>query len=124
MNLGADAVRWLMVKLRDRGIWLINESDPSPGDRGWYVTFGYAKRKYDVVVSYAPAGTISRWLLRIERRVGLVATILGKRTRGVDPAVVELIDKILRASPEVRKVRWHRFQDVRRGDLEQGAFTP
>lgn len=121
-DLGDDAMRWLMVKLRDRGSWF-NESDPSPGDHGWYVAFGRDK-PHGAIVTYAPVGATPRWLLCIERTVGLIGTILGRRSRSVDPSVIELIDKILKGSPEIRKVRWHRFQDVRRGDLEQGTFTP
>lgn len=122
-NYGDDLVRWLMGKLRDRGV-PVDETDPSQEDHGWYVTFGSDRESHDAIVVYAPTETASRWLLSVERSVGVLGTIFGRRTRTVLEGAVELIHNILSESAEVRRVKWLRFEDVRQGDLDGGAPTP
>jgi hypothetical protein len=122
-NYGDDLVRWLMGKLRDRGV-SVDESGPSQEDHGWYVTFGSGRESHDAIVVYAPSETASRWLLSVERSVGVLGTIFGRRTRTVLEGAVELIHNILSESTEIRSVRWLRFEDVRQGDLDGGAPTP
>lgn len=118
-NYGDDLVRWLMGKLRDRGV-PVDESDPSQEDHGWYVTFGSDRESHDAVVVYAPTETASRWLLCVERSVGVFGTMFGRRTRTVLPSAVDMIENVLREAPEVRNLRWSSFENVRQGNLEDG----
>jgi hypothetical protein len=119
-NYGDDVVLWLAGRLRERGV-PVDESDPSQEDHGWYVTFGTDRESHDAVVVYAPTETASRWLLCVERSLGIFGTMFGRRTRAVLPAAVDLIESILRDAPEVRNLRWSSFADVRRGNLEDGV---
>jgi hypothetical protein len=122
-NYGDDLVLWLMGKLRDRGV-PVDETDPSQEDHGWYVTFGSEKESHEAIVVYAPTEKTSRWLVCVERSVGVLGTVLGRRTRAVLPVAVELLHSVLSESAEVRGLRWLRFEDVRQGDLEGGTPTP
>ncbi len=122
-NYGDDVVLWLMGKLRDRGV-PVDESDPSQEDHGWYVTFGPDRESHDAVIVYAPTETASRWLLCVERSVGVLGSILGRRARAVVPSAVELIEDILRDAHEVRNLRWSSFEEVRQGNLEDGTGSP
>ncbi|HEV7240373.1 MAG TPA: hypothetical protein VGQ36_14125 [Thermoanaerobaculia bacterium] len=122
-NFGDDVARWLMSKLRGRGV-PVDETDPSQEDHGWYVTFETDGKLHDVVAIYAPDADAARWLLSVERSLGIIGTIFGRRPRSVANAAVELIDAILQSSPEVTGVRWLRYDDVQKGNLDIGAPTP
>lgn len=119
-NFGDDVVRWLMAKLRDRQIAL-DDQDPAQEDHGWYVTFRSNELLFDLIVSYAPLNDTPRWLVSVERSVGLFGSLVGQRHRGVTVEALQVIDGILQRSEQCRDVRWLFFDDVRRGNLENGS---
>jgi hypothetical protein len=123
-NFGDDLASWFMAKLRDRQA-AVDENDPSQEDHGWYLTFKLNDLLYDIVVTYVPGnGAAPRWLACIERSVGLLGSMIGKRHRSVTTEVVQLINEVLVESQECRDVRWLFFDDVRRGNLENGSASP
>lgn len=123
-NYGDDLVRWFVVQLRERQL-SVDEEDPSQEDHGWYVSFTVDDLLYDLIVTYAPAnGMAARWLACIEKSVGLFGTVIGQRHRGVTRRVVQLVNDILVEAEHCRDVRWLYFDDVRRGNLENGSTSP
>jgi hypothetical protein len=122
-NFGDDVVRWFMTKFRNRQI-AVDDEDPSQEDHGWYMTFRFNDLLYDVVVSYAPTNDAARWLVALERSVGLFGSIIGQRHHGVRVEAVRLVHDILQASEECRDVQWLFFENVRRGNLESGSADP
>ena len=122
-NFGDDVARWFMTKFHDRQIGF-DEEDPSQEDHGWYVTFRLNGLLYDLVASYAPTNDAQRWLLSLERSVGLLRSMMGQRRRGVTIEAVQLINDILQASAECQDVKWLFFSDVRRGNLQNGSDDP
>lgn len=122
-NFGDDVVRWFMAKLRDRQID-VDEEDPSQEDHGWYATFRLKDLLFDLVVSFAPANNTARWLVSLERSVGLFGSMIGQRRRGVTVESVRLVNGILQTSEECRDVEWLFFEYVRRGKLENGSADP
>jgi hypothetical protein len=122
-NFGDDVVRWFMTKLRDRQVD-VDEDDPSQEDHGWYLTFRFNELLFDLVVSFVPANDTARWLVSLERSVGLFGSMIGQRHRGVTVDAVRLVNDILQASAECRDVEWFFFEDVRRGNLANGSAEP
>jgi hypothetical protein len=113
-----------MDKLRARNVE-IDESDPSQEDHGWYLTFKIQGSLHDAVVSHVPTDDgDALWLLCLERSVGILGSIIGRRHRSVTVEALQLVDETLQASPEVRDVQWLLFTDVRRGELGQGRSGP
>lgn len=121
-NFGDDLARWLMKQFGARGV-TIEEDSPGQEDHGWYITFKLDERLYDVVVTYVPELGSGRWLVVVERSVGLIRSAVGHRHR-VAPAAVNLLNDVLQAAQECRDIRWLFFADVRRGDLTTTSTGP
>jgi hypothetical protein len=121
---GDDVARWLMRELNDRGIRTVDQ--PGQEDFGWYFTFWVGGRAYDFVVGYRPGEDSGEgaWLGWVERKTGLVASILGARRRGIEPAAVEAVHEALSNHSEVGDVRWHYEDDFEAGREEKGAVAP
>jgi hypothetical protein len=104
---GDDLAAWMIGKLKERGI----ETSSAPGqeDFGWYFTFTINNVQHCVVVGFQPNDIErgDRWIGWIERSPGLIGSILGGRSRGILPEAVELLDEILRSSPDIHELTWH-----------------
>jgi hypothetical protein len=103
---GDDIAGWLIQELRKKGV----KTDETPGqeDFGWYLNFEVAGTEHTFVVGHRPTGEGERgtWIGWLERRRGLVGSILGGRERGIQPSAANVIDKILSHSTLIRDVRW------------------
>ncbi len=101
---GDDVALWLISELRARGY----ASDAKPGqeDFGWYFTFHIDGSPHQAVIGYRPGADASDgdWLCWIERKAGLLGSLIGRR-KDVAPAAVEVIHKILASSPKISAVR-------------------
>lgn len=104
---GDDVARWLLEELRERGVSVAAEPDQE--DFGWYISFEVEGQDYDFVITYRPAddGEQGVWIGTLERAVGLVATLLGGRKKGIQREAAELLHEILKSSPRVADVRWY-----------------
>jgi hypothetical protein len=118
---GDDVAKWLIGELRKQG----EETDEKPGqeDFGWYLNFEVTGTGHCFVIGYRPtreteAGT---WIGGLERRRGLIGSVLGGRKRGIQPSAAEAIHRILSSSPLIRDVRWHFQRDFDDGYEERGA---
>jgi hypothetical protein len=101
---GDDLANWMIGRLRARGI----ETDDEPGqeDFGWYFDFTVPAGKHCCVLGYQPDDPEGRWLVWLERSRGLLGSLLGMRTRGIDVTAVQVIGDILSGAPEVRELQW------------------
>ena len=117
-NYGDDVARWLGEELRKRRVE-VDEKGPEQEDHGWYTSFFFEGKEYDVVVSYLPNGSHPQWIICIERATGVLGWIFGRRWRGVAPSVTNLLKDILEASEVCTAVRWIAWKDIRRGRLEK-----
>jgi hypothetical protein len=119
---GADVVCWLIEELRRRRIET-DEPGAEQEDHGWYATLMFDGARHDLVVSHVPGTEVPRWLVCVERSVGLFGTLLGRRSRSVARGLPELIDEILSTSAKVHKVGWMAFQEVRGGLLHESEWA-
>jgi len=120
---GDDVAEWIIRELRKQGI----RTDEKPGqeDFGWYLNFDAAGIGHTFVIGHRPKGEMEEgtWIGWLERKRGLMASILGGRRRGIQASAAQAIHQILTGSPVVRDVRWH-FQRDFDSAIECGAVSP
>jgi hypothetical protein len=120
---GDDVAEWLMRELRKQGA----RTDERPGqeDFGWYLNFEAAGVGHTFVIGHRPRGEteLGTWIGWLERKRGLIRSILGSRKRGIQAAAAQAIHQILTGSPVVHDVRWHFQRDFDSGN-EHGALSP
>jgi hypothetical protein len=119
---GDDLARWLIERLKSRGIRA--EQEPGQEDFGWYVTFHLGETDYDLVISYRPGddGQLGDWMCTLERSVGVLGSLLGARKRGVQADALEALHNVLSTAPQIFNLRWFTDQDYR--TEENGQTTP
>jgi hypothetical protein len=121
---GDDLAKWLLVKLSERSIRTVGE--PGQEDFGWYVSFQLDDQWYDFVIGYRPGDDSSEgcWIGWLERKAGLLGSLLGARRRGIEPEACEVIHAVLSAASEIADIRWHFERDFRTGRDDLGAGSP
>jgi hypothetical protein len=119
---GDDLALWLMQKLGERGVEVVDEK-PSQEDFGWYTTFTLGGREYNLLAGHFGGTDPPRWLVWVEC-AGLGRMLLGRRSRDVEAAAVQLIDEILRSSNECADVLWFRSGDRLFEDGESDPLIP
>ncbi len=111
---GDDLASWLIDQLRRRGVKTSNV--PGREDIGWYLSFDVAGHPYDFVIGWRPpernAGGF--WIGTIERKVGLIHSLLGARKRGISAAAISTIDDVLQSSDIIANVRWFNDDEISR----------
>lgn len=120
---GDDVAEWIIGELRKRGM----RTDDKPGqeDFGWYLNFEMAGVGHTFVIGHQPKGEAEAgtWIGWLERKHGLIGSILGRRGRGIQASAAQAIHEILSGSEVVRDVRWH-FRSDFDGGSERGAPSP
>jgi hypothetical protein len=120
---GDDLAEWLISELRKQGM----RTDEKPGqeDFGWYLNFDTAGVGHTFVIGHRPNGETEAgtWIGCLERKRGLIGSILGGRRRGIQASAAQAIHQILTGSSVVREVRWHFHADFN-GSVERGALSP
>jgi len=108
---GDDVARWLIGELKKQG--MKTEENPGQEDFGWYLNFEVTGSAYTFVIGHRPANKSDAgvWVGWLERKRGFIASIIGGRQRGIEPAASEVIDKILSNSPLIRDVHWQFRRD-------------
>jgi hypothetical protein len=122
---GDDLAKWLIQELRDKGV----DADREPGqeDFGWYFNFQVAGTPHTFVIGHCPGiveGGEGTWIGCIERNRGLVGSLLGGRTRGINPAAPQTLHSILSSSPKIQGIRWHFRRHFDKGHEQLGASAP
>lgn len=114
---------WLIRELRKQGI----RTDEKPGqeDFGWFLNFEAAGVGHTFVIGHRPTGETEAgtWIGWLERKRGLIGSIVGGRKRGIQALAAQAIHQTLTASPVVRDVRWH-FQREFDSGIERGGLSP
>jgi hypothetical protein len=120
---GDDVAEWLIGELRKQGV----RTDEKPGqeDFGWYLNFEAAGITHTFVIGHRPRGETETgiWIGWLERKRGLIGSILGQRKRGIQASAAQAIHQTLTASSAVREVRWH-FRDDFNDGVERGGVSP
>jgi hypothetical protein len=121
---GDDVAIWLAEQLRAKGY----EAEGKPGqeDFGWYFTFRISGIEDCFVIGHRPTGEeeVGVWIGGLERGRGLVASLLGRRKRGIEMVAAQAIHQILSRSPQIWNIRWHFERDFNGGHQKSGAPQP
>lgn len=120
---GDDLAEWLIRELRKQGMG--TDEKPGQEDFGWYLNLEAAGVRHTFVIGHRPHGETEAgtWIGRLERKRGLVGSILGERRRGIQASAAQAIHQILTGSSVVRDLRWH-FQRDFDSDVERSASSP
>jgi hypothetical protein len=112
---GDDVAMWLIGELRKQGV--TTDEKPGQEDFGWYLNFEVNGTAHTLVIGHRPAEETEAgtWIGWIERRRGFLASLVGARDRGIEPAAVDAIEKVLSNSSLIRGVRWQSRQDLDKG---------
>lgn len=104
---GDDLAEWLMEELESRDVEVVGE--PGQEDFGWYFTFSCDGADYDFVMGWREGDEDWKgdWFGCIERRVGILSTLLGGRKRNIDSSASRAIHAVLVDSEKVEDVRWY-----------------
>lgn len=121
---GDDVARVLMEHLRARGI--STDAEPGQEDFGWCFGYRVGDTDYQFVVANRPTESSDRvvWIGWLERKAGLVASLLGFRNRGIQRDGVTTIHTAISSLPQVGKIRWHRKDDFDALKEELGQGDP
>ncbi len=120
---GDDLAEWLPDELRRVGI--VADEKPGQEDFGWYLNFEVAGIGHTLLIGHRPTGETEAgtWIAWLERKRGLIGSLLGGRKRGVQPSAAEAIHRILANSSMIRDVRWHFPRNFGTG-YEEGSPAP
>jgi hypothetical protein len=120
-NFGDDLGAWLAAELRGLGCRV----DPEIGqeDFGWHLSFETAGKRYTFVFGNRDPDT-GEWVGWLERDAGLIASLFGRRKRGIDPAGPEAIHTILSRSPKIENIAWHTRENFEALNEEAGSEKP
>ena len=121
---GYDVARWLAEQLRDKEYLAANV--PGQEDFGWYFSFLVDGIEYCFVIGHRPSDANGEgvWIGWLERSRRFVASVLGGRNRGIQPAAARAIHEILASSAQIRDVRWHLRRDFDGGHEQIGTPDP
>ncbi|MDP8921331.1 MAG: hypothetical protein M3O34_00415 [Chloroflexota bacterium] len=121
---GDDLAAWLGGQLRARGL----EADEQPGaeDFGWYLRFSFEGVPYCAVVGYRPddGPDGGDWVVWLERDAGFLASLLGRRDKGIRREAALLLHDVLSASGDLQHVRWHSKRDFDAGREDRASPAP
>jgi hypothetical protein len=122
-SFGDDVAAWLIRELRREGMG--TDDKPRQEDFGWYLNFEAAGIGHTFVIGHRPNGETESgtWIGWLERKRGLIGSILGGRRRGIHASAAQAIHLILSGSPVFREVRWH-FQCDFDSGVERGTSSP
>lgn len=129
---GDDLCRYLAEKFGQAG-WQCQA--PGQEDFGWYLNFSCEADHYCLVCVYRPDDEASvsnqentadqgLWIIQVEHAVGFLASIFGGRNRHISRKVLERIQEILAACPELTNLRWHLPADFNKGKEDLGSPGP
>ena len=117
---GEDCIAWLITELRDRGWTDLTEAWQE--DWGWQTSGRRGNRRYLLSVGLIPEDE-PEWLVHIQERAPLLDRLRGRGELIVLPRLAPALHEVLRASPDIREVRWH-FEDAFRSGQSTGAAHP
>ena len=116
--------RWLITELQSHGVATDSELDQE--DFGWYFSFRHGDTEHQFIIGYRPGSgeEPGTWIGWVERRAGLIGSLLGARRRGIEPTALRAIHDVLASDRRVSSVRWHRKTDFDATNENAGASEP
>jgi hypothetical protein len=121
---GDDVARWLITELQSHGV--ATDSEPDQEDFGWYFSFRPGDTEHQFIIGYRPGSgeEPGTWIGWVERRAGLIGSLLGARRRGIEPTALRAIHDVLASNRRVSSVRWHRKTDFDATNESASASEP
>jgi hypothetical protein len=121
---GDDVARWLITELQSHGV--ATDSEPDQEDFGWYFSFRHGDTEHQFIIGYRPGSgeEPGTWIGWVERRAGLIGSLLGARRRGIEPTALRAIHDVLASDRRVSSVRWHRKADFDATNENASASEP
>ena len=101
---GDDLAKWLIAKLKAAGVE--TDAEPEQEDFGWFFSFKVPSGNYTCILAFQEEEPEGIWHLTLERRRGLIGSLLGGRKKGTDDQAVATIAQAMGAAPEIRDLRW------------------
>src|SRR6187402_1628272 len=87
---GDDVARWLMAHLKARGI--PTDLEPDQEDSGWYFNFFVEETPHCLIIGSRPSDDgDAEWIGWLERKRGIVGSLVGLRGIGILPAAARAI---------------------------------
>jgi len=95
-----------MTELQRRGYTTSDE--PGQEDFGWYFTVDVGGKSHCVIIGFQPneEATGDCWIGSVERNVGFLKSILGKRDQNIYTELLDVMDSVLRETPDTTNVEW------------------
>ena len=102
---GDDVARALMEQLHACGV--STDAEPSQEDSGWYFGYRFGETDYQFILGHRPADSCGPavWIGWLERKAGLVGSLLGARKQGIQPDGVTAIHSAISSLPQVSNIR-------------------
>jgi len=88
---GDDVAQWIIGELRKQGMG--TDERPGQEDFGWYLNFEAEGIGHTFVIGHRPNGETEEgtWIGWLERKRGLIGSILGSRRRGIQSSAAQAI---------------------------------
>lgn len=120
---GDDVAIWIMQELKQKGIE--TDSQPAQEDFGWYFNYKMGGQEYRFVIGFQPAdeGVPSSWMGWVEKKAGMLSSMFGGRSKGIQPEAVQAIHTVLSSSTDIQDIRWH-FTSGFDDSEDSGTPTP
>lgn len=115
-NYGEDVVEWLKSELSAKQIVGCKVAQE---DYGWRLSFQSGGQIHEFILGYSAD---EFWLGWLERKRGMLGSMLGMRSSGIHAEAVNLIHSVLASANFVSNVRWHRREDF--DGLREDLATP
>lgn len=82
-------------------------TDPDHEDFGWFIEFVVADAPTCFVFGFRADDEGGVWVGKVERDLGFISTIFGRRGKRVPFAALEFVHKLLVGVPEISNVLWY-----------------
>ena len=122
---GDDLARWLISRLREA--FIATDDEPDQEDFGWYFNFSMQEGEHCCVLGYRPGEAGNKdgeWVVWLERRRGLLGSLVGGRNRGIAQSAIAAIHTALSSGSEIRTLRWHLKHDFDANREDQATKIP
>ena len=122
-NYGDDLTIWLAAEFEKQGA-VIEKDEEFPGqeDFGWFIDCKINQNTYTFVISHIlDEDDQFLWSIMIERKCGLIGSLLGGRNKNILPEAPGLLQKILKSSDVISNIQWH-SSDFLTKNLDESPF--
>lgn len=124
-NFGDDLAKWLSERLENHAIRTQKDGEfPGQEDFGWFFNCQFDQESFCIIVGHHYDDKDFEWVVWIERKCGLIKSLMGGRKKDIDPRIPAAIHAILTASDVITHIRWHQQSDFHQGKLIEASALP